>query len=72
MPIPVGVLLNAEYSPAELGRLGRLCEELGYDHLWYTDIRLFRECYIGLAALTTLSRRATSAVRTLRPNRVRR
>ena len=53
MPVPVGVLLNAEYSPAELGRLGRLCEELGYDRLWYTDIRLFRECYIGLAALTT-------------------
>jgi 5,10-methylenetetrahydromethanopterin reductase len=51
MAIPVGVLLNAEYAPDELIRLGQLAEELGYTHLWYTDIRLFRECYIGLAAL---------------------
>jgi len=51
MTIPVGVLLNAEYAPDELIRLGRLAEDLGCTHLWYTDIRLFRECYIGLAAL---------------------
>jgi 5,10-methylenetetrahydromethanopterin reductase len=51
MTIPVGVLLNAEYPPDELIRLGRLAEDLGCTHLWYTDIRLFRECYIGLAAL---------------------
>jgi 5,10-methylenetetrahydromethanopterin reductase len=51
--IPVGLLVNAEYGPAELLRLGRLAEELGYTHLWYTDIRLFRECFIGLAALGT-------------------
>ncbi len=51
MTIPVGVLLNAEYPPDELIRLGRLAEELGYSHVWYTDVRLFRECYIGLAAL---------------------
>jgi 5,10-methylenetetrahydromethanopterin reductase len=51
MPLPLGVLLNAEYPAGELLELGRLCEELGYDHLWYTDVRLFRECYVGLAAL---------------------
>jgi 5,10-methylenetetrahydromethanopterin reductase len=51
MAIPVGVLLNSEYSARELVRLGRLCEELGYDQLWYTDIRLFRECYLGLGAV---------------------
>src|SRR5437588_12072528 len=49
--IPVSLLLNAEYEPSELIQLGRLAEELGYSHLWYTDIRLFRECFIGLAAL---------------------
>ena len=42
MAIPVGVLLNSDYPARELVRLGRLCEELGYDQLWYTDIRLFR------------------------------
>jgi 5,10-methylenetetrahydromethanopterin reductase len=47
----LGVLLNAEYPAAELVRLGRLVEALGYDQLWYTDVRLFRECFVGLAAL---------------------
>jgi 5,10-methylenetetrahydromethanopterin reductase len=55
--IPVGVLLNAEYPADELVRLGRLSEDLGYSQLWYTDIRLFRECYIGLAALAVATRR---------------
>jgi 5,10-methylenetetrahydromethanopterin reductase len=53
MPIPVGVLLNSEYPARELIRLGRLSEELGYDQLWYTDIRLFRECFLGLGILAT-------------------
>jgi len=55
--IPVGVLLNAEYPADELVRLGRLSEDLGYSQLWYTDIRLFRECYIGLAALAVATKR---------------
>jgi 5,10-methylenetetrahydromethanopterin reductase len=46
-----GALLNAEYPVAELVDLGRLAEQLGYRHLLYTDVRLFRECYLGLAAL---------------------
>jgi 5,10-methylenetetrahydromethanopterin reductase len=49
--IPISLLLNAEYEPSELIQVGRLAEDLGYSHLWYTDIRLFRECFIGLAAL---------------------
>lgn len=53
----LGVLLNAEYPVQELTELGRLAEDLGYDHLWYTDVRLFRECYIGLAALATRTTR---------------
>ena len=48
-----GALLNAEYPAGELAELGRLAEQLGYRHLLYTDVRLFRECYLGLAALAT-------------------
>ncbi len=51
MPLRFGVLLNAEYPATELIELGRLCEALGYDQLWYTDVRFLRECYVGLAAL---------------------
>jgi len=51
MATPVGVLLNSEYPARELIRLGRLAEDLGYDQLWYTDNRLFRECFLGLGAL---------------------
>jgi 5,10-methylenetetrahydromethanopterin reductase len=50
-PLALGVLLNAEYPAGELIELGRLTERLGYRQLWYTDVRLFRECYVGLAAL---------------------
>ena len=53
----LGCLLNAEYPAAELIRLGRLVESLGYHQLWYTDIRLFRECFVGLAALAMSTRR---------------
>src|SRR5262245_52365605 len=49
----LGALLNAEYPVGELAELGRLAEQLGYRHLLYTDVRLFRECYLGLAALAT-------------------
>ncbi len=52
-----GVLLNAEYPAGKLVGLGRLAEDLGYDQLWYTDIRMFRECYIGLAAIAANTQR---------------
>lgn len=51
MPLNLGVLFFSEYPVPELVDLGRLCEGLGYDQLWYTDVRFFRECYLGLAAL---------------------
>ncbi len=57
MTLPLGALLNAEYPAGELLALGRLCEAVGYDHLWYTDVRLFRECYVGLAALAGATER---------------
>lgn len=46
-----GLLLYADHSLAELARLGRLAEELGYRTLWYTDVRFGRECYLGLASI---------------------
>jgi 5,10-methylenetetrahydromethanopterin reductase len=46
-----GALLNAEYPMGELVQLGQVAERLGYRHLLYTDVRLFRECYLGLAAM---------------------
>ncbi len=51
-----GALLNAEYRVGELVELGQLAERLGYRHLLYTDVRLFRECYLGLAALAAGTR----------------
>ena len=53
----LGVLLFADYSLDELGRLGRLCEELGYRCLWYTDVRFGRECYLGLASVAARTER---------------
>ena len=47
----LGLLLNAEYPVPELIELGCLGESLGYDTLWYTDLRLARDCYIGLSVL---------------------
>jgi 5,10-methylenetetrahydromethanopterin reductase len=54
---PVGVLLNAEYPAKELIRLGILSEQLGYRDFWYTDVRLLRECYIGLSSIAEHTRR---------------
>jgi 5,10-methylenetetrahydromethanopterin reductase len=51
-----GALLNAEYPTGELVELGQLAERLGYRHLLYTDVRLFRECYLGLAAVAAGTR----------------
>jgi 5,10-methylenetetrahydromethanopterin reductase len=53
----LGVLLNAEYSAAQLIRLGVLAEELGYRSLMYVDVRFHRECYIGLASVAMHTRR---------------
>ncbi len=57
MPVPMSALLFSEYSTAELVELGRLCEALGYEQLWYADVRFLRECYLGLAALAARTTR---------------
>ncbi|MBS34435.1 MAG: hypothetical protein CMO26_00760 [Thiotrichales bacterium] len=52
----LGVLLYADYRLSELIELGRLSEQLGYQALWYTDVRFGRECYMGLAAIAGATR----------------
>jgi 5,10-methylenetetrahydromethanopterin reductase len=54
---PLGVLLNAEYPAQELIRLGVLAEQLGFSSFWYTDVRMLRECYIGLASVALRTKR---------------
>ena len=51
MALPLGLLLNAEYPINELIETAKLSEGLGYDQLWYTDVRFQRDCFVGLAAL---------------------
>jgi 5,10-methylenetetrahydromethanopterin reductase len=53
----LGVLLNAEYPLSELVALARLSETLGYEHLWYTDVRFLRDCYVSLAAVAGATER---------------
>lgn len=53
----LGLLLNAEYSMSRLAELGELSESLGYDILWYTDLRLSTDCYLGLSVLAAHTKR---------------
>jgi 5,10-methylenetetrahydromethanopterin reductase len=53
----LGVLLNAEYPLPDLIELARLSERLGYERLWYTDVRFLRDCYVGLAAVAAHTER---------------
>jgi len=57
MTLPLGLLLNAEYPIHELIETAKLGESLGYDQLWYTDVRFQRDCFVGLAALATNTQR---------------
>ena len=53
----LGLLLTAEYTVPELIKLGQLGESLGYDTLWYTDLRLAPDCYLGLSVLAAHTER---------------
>jgi 5,10-methylenetetrahydromethanopterin reductase len=44
-------MLSCELEPARLIELGQLAEETGYEELWYTDQRFWRDCYAGLTLL---------------------
>ena len=47
----LGLLINAEHNVPDLIEVGQLGESLGYGTLWYTDLRLARDCYVGLSVL---------------------
>jgi 5,10-methylenetetrahydromethanopterin reductase len=53
----LGVLLYSDYTTADLVSLGELCEAVGYQWFWYTDVRFARDCYLGLAAVAAHTRR---------------
>jgi 5,10-methylenetetrahydromethanopterin reductase len=48
VPAP-GLLLWSDIPTKEFLELVELAEVLGYHELWYTDIRFYRDCYMGLA-----------------------
>ncbi|MGF7158821.1 5,10-methylenetetrahydromethanopterin reductase [Rhodoligotrophos appendicifer] len=47
----LGLLLYSDGPLSELVNLARQSETLGYEYLWYTDVRFARECYVGLSAV---------------------
>jgi 5,10-methylenetetrahydromethanopterin reductase len=57
MTLPLGLLLNAEYPINELIQTAKLAESLGYDQLWYTDVRFQRDCFVGLTAIAANTER---------------
>lgn len=57
MTLPVGLLLYSEYPTRELIETAKLTERLGYNQLWYTDVRFQRDCFVGLAAIAANTER---------------
>jgi 5,10-methylenetetrahydromethanopterin reductase len=55
MALTTGLLLLPAFPPERLTALARLAERTGYEYLWITDERFFREVYstLTLAALST-------------------
>lgn len=44
-------MLSCELAPKQLIELAQLAEGVGYDELWYTDQRFWRDCYAGLTLI---------------------
>jgi 5,10-methylenetetrahydromethanopterin reductase len=55
--LALGVLLFSDFEVSGLVSLAQECEELGFNFLWYTDVRFARECYIGLASVAAATQR---------------
>ncbi len=47
--IRLGLGIWQRHPPDELIAMFRLCEELGYDQIWYANEKFYRDPYIGLA-----------------------
>jgi 5,10-methylenetetrahydromethanopterin reductase len=50
-----GIGLYQDYDPADLARIVRLLEELGYDTLWYGNEKFYRDPWIGLTLASTIT-----------------
>jgi 5,10-methylenetetrahydromethanopterin reductase len=53
----LGLGIAQEYTAAELIELGQRCEALGYEHLWYSGEKLYRDSWVGLTLLAASTRR---------------
>jgi len=48
-------MLSSELPTGELLELARLAEDLGYGQIWYTDQRFWRDCYVGLSQIASVT-----------------
>lgn len=54
-----GLLLWSDIDPPDLIELTELADSTGYSELWYTDIRYYRDCYVGLTLAALHSKNLT-------------
>src|SRR5439155_19652512 len=54
--IAPGIGQLQDLPPPRLAAVVRLCEELGYDVLWYANEKFYRDPYVGLAVAAMSSR----------------
>ena len=52
-----GVGLWQGISMRDLPAVVRMCEEVGYSHVWYANHKLYRDMFVGLAVAAVSSRR---------------
>lgn len=48
LDIRLGIGVTQNLRPGELIELAKLCEELGYEHLWHANEKFHRDPYVGL------------------------
>lgn len=56
-PFTIGVGIWQALSLERLAEVGRLAEEAGFDHLWYSNHKLYRDLFVGLSVLSTATSR---------------
>lgn len=56
-PFTVGVGLWQALSLARLAEVARLAESAGYDHLWYSNHKLYRDMFVGLSVISAATSR---------------
>jgi 5,10-methylenetetrahydromethanopterin reductase len=56
-PFSVGVGLWQAFSLERLAELSRLAEDAGFDHLWYSNHKLYRDMFVGLSVMSAATSR---------------